>query len=820
MQKKPLSASEFRFSMNLPDDAIASWHQELEMVYILHGTGVLQLDENQFAYEVRQDDIIVLNSYQLHSLEMQGSGKALSLFISPEFLAAFCPEIDSIVIECKSFLYPKEEQERFNVLRSEFASVFQAQYKNESRLPILLRSRVGVLLNNLVHNFSEQHKHTDPSRSSSRERLRKATDYIHRHYRENITLSGLASAIYLSSSYLSHLFQKQLGLTFTAYLTNVRLSQAVALLRSESTITNIASEAGFPSANALIDAFKRRYDITPGQYRRDNEHNAAEPKENGTASEEGFSTDFSSLMRHLRQPEQSVVRPEVNEVHDLHVDTSRKIRTFSHNWRTLINAGYAKDLLNGAVQAQIRKMQKDIGFRYMRCKGLLDDDMMLYVSKPPGRVDYNFVYVDEVIDFMLSVELKPFVEFSFMPSALVREAVIPFKRPSIISMPANLDDWLSLVTSLIRHFIDRYGIGVVREWMFSPFMSPEFAGYGLFTLEEFGVIYRETSRAIRSVDPQLHIAGPGCNIDSSDYISEFLVACSKDNCMPDTLALRAYHSILPDQEDAGLQLMAEDEAFPLAASGDEQFLGHSLHKVKKLLRQIGFGNLPVILDEWSNSIWQRDLCNDTSYKSAFLFKNILENYDQFDALGYWTLSDHMEEIVPSADLFHGGFGLFTRGGLPKSSYRALQLLRYTGSSLVAEGDGYFITSSKGEIQIFIYNYCHYDTLYRYRHTTHLTQTERYNVFNIRNTHQYHIRLDGLTPGVYTERRYSVGPAGGSTFDAWLNMGAPKEMRPEELSYLEGRSLPLFQMRSQQVTAKHVVNAVVQPHEVQLIRLTP
>ena len=93
--------------------------------------------------------------------------------------------------------------------------------------------------------------------------------------------------------------------------------------------------------------------------------------------------------------------------------------------------------------------------------------------------------------------------------------------------------------------------------------------------------------------------------------------------MPDTLALGAYHSILPDQEDTGLQLMAEDEAFPLAASGDEQYLGRALHKVKKLLRQRGFGNLPVILEEWSNSIWQRDLCNDTSYKSAFFFKNIL-----------------------------------------------------------------------------------------------------------------------------------------------------------------------------------------------------
>lgn len=819
MKKHPVVASEFRFSMNLPLDAISSWHQELEVVYILQGTGVLQLDENQFTYEVRQDDIFVLNSYQLHRLQMDGSGKALSLFISPGFLAIFCPEIDSIAIKCKSFMYPKEEQARFNILRSEFANVFQAHYKNESDLPIMLRSRVGVLLNNLVHNFSEQKKKSDPSRSSSRERLHKATDYIHRHYQENLTLSELAASIYLSSSYLSHLFQKQLGLTFTAYLTDVRLSQAVTLLRSERTITDIASESGFPSANALIDAFKQRYGVTPGQYRRVNEQVADQPKEADTASE-GFSTDFASLMRHLHQSEQTAVRTQVNEVLDLHVDTSRKLRTLSHKWRTLINVGYAKDLLNGAVQAQIRKMQKDIGFRYGRCKGLLDDDMMLFGSQPTGSAEINFVYVDEVLDFMLSVGLKPFVEFSNMPSVLAQKAVVPFRRPSIISMPENLEDWLSLVTSLIRHFINRYGIEAVREWMFSPFMSPEFSNYGLFTLDEFWQLYRETSFAIRSVDSQLHIAGPGCNIDASDFISDFLNTCSNNNCMPDTLALHAYHSVFPDQEDTGLQLMAADEAFPVATSGNEQFLESALYKIKKLLRQHGLNNHPVILDEWSNNIWQRDLCNDTSYKSAFLFKNILENYDVFGAMGYWTVSDHMEEIAPSADLFHGGFGLFTRNGLPKSCYRALQMLRFTGSNLIAEGDGYFISSSKGEIQIFLYNYCHYDTLYRYRHTTHLTQTERYNVFNIRNTRQYHISLNGLAPGAYTERRYSVGPLGGSTYDAWLNMGAPKEMRPNDLSYLESRSLPQFQMHSQQITEQHVVNAIVYPHEIQVIVLTP
>ena len=54
----------------------------------------------------------------------------------------------------------------------------------------------------------------------------------------------------------------------------------------------------------------------------------------------------------------------------------------------------------------------------------------------------------------------------------------------------------------------------------------------------------------------------------------------------------------------------------------------------------------------------------------------------------------------------------------------LRLLGRMGSRLVKRGDGYFISTEpeKNQSQIYLYNYVHYDMLYRYRHAVNISRT--------------------------------------------------------------------------------------------------
>lgn len=808
---------EFEFSLLNNMDGMPDWHTGLEIVFLLRGKAWLQLEGGDSHYIVREGDLFVVNAFQIRTLMAEEGTVALSLRISSGFLAFFCPEEENLWFECKSFLFQDSEQQPFDVLRSLLARSFRIRYKGQEHYHAHLRSHMAMLVDELLRNFLVRGKQS-ALQDAGRAHLRKAADYIHRHYKENISLTALAEHTFLSPSYFSRSFKKYLGITFTEYLTQVRLLHASSLLGHDLTITEIAYETGFPNAGAMIEAFKHYRGVTPGQYRSRERENRSVEQRGAYQEAGGLSMVFDALMKYADQPAETEPVQTGARVCELEVDTAQEGKKLSHNWKRMINAGYAKDLLNDGLQKQIRHIQKEVGFRYIRCKGVLDDDMVLYTRDMWGNNILNYVCLDEVVDFILSAGAKPFLEFGHMPSMLAKDDGRFMSRAACISAPKDLTEWEELIGSVIRHLLERYGKAELEQWLFVPWMTQDFKDMGFFTAEEYRAAYCSSYRAIRACDPALRICGAAGSVNQQDSLAWFLEMCLEENCLPDILCLRSFATINPGDEPDALKLVETNTAFSMAVSKDEDYLAHSIQKVYRFLEKKGLSDLPVMLDEWSNNIWQRDLCNDTSYKSAYIFKSILENYDTSYGMGYFSIGDALGEVVPAAELFHGGFGLFTKNGIPKSACRAMELLGQVGDRLLARGSGWFVTEKEGEIQIFLYHYCHYDLLYRYRHTTNLTPTERYQVFSEKPPVAFHISLTGLESGGYEIRRYGIGPKGGSTYDAWIAMGAPEPMSEEEQKRLICQSVPCYHTEKIESDGTISVKASLIPHEVQLIRI--
>lgn len=217
-------------------------------------------------------------------------------------------------------------------------------------------------------------------------------------------------------------------------------------------------------------------------------------------------------------------------------------------------------------------------------------------------------------------------------------------------------------------------------------------------------------------------------------------------------------------------------------------------------------------------MWQRDLCSETCFKSAYLVKNIVENYDKAQGMGCWTLIDMMEEIEPTTELFHGGFGLCTFQGIPKPAFGGLRLLTKLGDYALFSSEGCFATRSSTSVQIVLYNYCHYHALYRH----HFSTSPGDDVYdNFVEGSDLHFRLDvtGLDAGRYELRRYSLSRNKGSTFDAWQRMGAPHRLTDEEFSFLSHASDPDYEVSQMQTDGALTLHAKVMPHEVQMLVLT-
>lgn len=93
-------------------------------------------------------------------------------------------------------------------------------------------------------------------------------DVIHKEYSNDISLEYVADKVYLSPSYLSHLFKKETGQSFMKYVTSFRFNKALDLLQNTNMkISDISREVGYNSHSYFCSIFKNYYGLSPAQFR-------------------------------------------------------------------------------------------------------------------------------------------------------------------------------------------------------------------------------------------------------------------------------------------------------------------------------------------------------------------------------------------------------------------------------------------------------------------------------------------------------------------------------------------------------------------------
>ena len=99
--------------------------------------------------------------------------------------------------------------------------------------------------------------------------IRMVKEYIRDNYQNPITLQSAAESVFVSQSYLSHVFKVETGQNFVKYLTDYRLREACRLLRETNRrVCDIVGMVGYDSPKYFSEVFKRAFGMTPNAYRR------------------------------------------------------------------------------------------------------------------------------------------------------------------------------------------------------------------------------------------------------------------------------------------------------------------------------------------------------------------------------------------------------------------------------------------------------------------------------------------------------------------------------------------------------------------------
>lgn len=347
-------------------------------------------------------------------------------------------------------------------------------------------------------------------------------------------------------------------------------------------------------------------------------------------------------------------------------DLSGRTTDFPHFWEHTVGSGHATLALRADWQAQLKQAHDELGMRHVRFHGILGDDMGTLVSEG-DTFFYSFFNTDQIFDFLLSIGMKPFVELSFMPSALSSGDQTVFHYRANVGRPRDYAQWAVLIRKLVRHWVDRYGLGEVRQWFFEVWNEPNLTAFGNGQQSDYFELYRYTVEAIKGVDAMLKVGGPATAANA--WIDDFLAFCKANDLPADFVSTHHYPT-----DSFGKP--GDDTEAQLAAS-TRSILREQARDVRK-----NAGDLPVYYTEWCTSSNPRDPMHDDPYAAAFIVKTILEASGLVQGYSYWTFSDIFEENYFPSIPFHGGFGLLNIHGIAKPAYRAFQLLHELGTQMM------------------------------------------------------------------------------------------------------------------------------------------
>lgn len=489
-------------------------------------------------------------------------------------------------------------------------------------------------------------------------------------------------------------------------------------------------------------------------------------------------------------------------------------------WKRLICAGRAAEGLRDHWRRQLEEVQREIGFSHIRFHGLFHEDMMVIRKSDDGRIIYNWHYVDDLFDFLLSIGLKPFMELGFMPSLLASGDATCFWWRGNITPPADYSIWADLINAFLSHILERYGREEIRGWYFEVWNEPNLYEYFWRAgQEEYFLLYKITAETIKDFDPHLKVGGPATSNFSSGegpWIRDFIRYCDDEEVPWDFISSHPYPNHWPEDPDTGKRRVAFRGANALAE--DTGWLKKQVSGSKNPRAEIH-------LTEWNSSFLPWDRVHDTPFMAPFIVQNALNSAGNVDSLGFWTFTDIFEETGAGELPFHGGFGMISYRGIKKPAYHAFAFLSRLGEELLDRGESWIVTRNGSpesrEYRILLWNYLHYNPEYRVGGKDDPVDRDPYGAFpSGGKVRHFAVNLQGfgpLLPSFILLRKLSRDC--GSALDSWIAMGRPEYPSLEEYRLLEELSRPCLQLLPVNPDDPVVRIEDVEPHSLILLEFS-
>ena len=756
----PLSFSVIKF-----DNIFLHMHSLVQLVIVLDGEFECFIDDKK--YIAKESDIFIINPKTYHKFDsINKESTILSVLIDQNGFGLDEIESENIFFNLNSMEllnHPKYETIKyliFSIIKFNTMDNINSIYTNKA----IAYSLFAQLMNDFHVNIQESEQ-----RRTNYDTITRITAYINDHYAENLSLSFIAEKFNYTISYLSRLFKNSMNTNFKHYYDDLRINFSLNdLLFTNKNLEEIALAHGFENARSYLRAFSSIFKVFPSKYRKDFKKNS---KSTILDSSELKKKSIEKILYLYDQTNSKNTNQNYENIRDteekITIDFKSKATKISQPQTMVLELENPSLIMDIDYQKCLKNIQKDIKFKYITINNIL---------KYSSDKTLLFYHLDRIISFLDEIDLLPYFKFNY---------------------DIENDDETSFLTSIssVLDFFKIFPKEKVEKWMINLSFSSSFI-MNKTKYDNFLIIYNKFYSLFKKSYKNINIGSPSFNkshILSNYYYKDFI------SYMKTKFLDVSFISINWKDEENNSLTKNKDEIkdfINYLKSNDLYF------ENKMYFEKINFSSTSLL--------------NDTLYSSAYLSKNLIDNIksiSSFSNLGF------IDSNINSS-LFSGSNCLFTYNLIKKPSYHAYSLFSKLGNQLLKKSNNYIVTLKENKIYILLNNYSHYSDLYAENQYYQISEQERYHCFPKSTNIKFSFQITNLPYKECKIKTTILSKTNGSSFDKWIEIGAPTILNKEELESLKNQSEMSFHISNKLVIDSKVnIESNVVPLETKLIEIT-
>lgn len=256
-------------------DTLFHWHPEIEVTYIHQGTAQFHIDYDYI--NSQPGDIILVRPNGMHSIHPIANESQHSQTLQFHLDMIGYSLLDQISLR---YLQPlqnsafkflpciKPDMNGYQDIKACLFSIFKLYQVQGRHFELLLKAKLQEFIY-LLFFYQYVLKKDSDDMYRKNEKIRELIEYIQEHYQEDLSITALAQKIGYSKTHFMTVFKQHTGTSCVEFINQYRLTKACdALVNSLKPILEISTDVGYNNLSNFNRQFKRYYQLTPSQYRK------------------------------------------------------------------------------------------------------------------------------------------------------------------------------------------------------------------------------------------------------------------------------------------------------------------------------------------------------------------------------------------------------------------------------------------------------------------------------------------------------------------------------------------------------------------------